>query len=372
MKKIVILVIFFGNCLASFSQNANFIISGRSLKLVNAGDVKLTLHNTNFENNASDSALSGESEFILTGLNETTVGGTFANNFQKLKIDKSGTSVLLGQHLDISQQLSLNSGNIDIGSKNLNLGSANILGGSDLSYIKTSGNGVLKRFLTEGEQLFPVGNTSYNPALLIQAGFSSDTFNVRVADKVTSDGSEVGNTLPHPFINRSWTIGANKSSGSNNVNIRLHWNEEHEINGFDDSSSFIVRHDGVNWEKLGGILGKAFDKNAHTVNNISHFSTFSVSSYSALVSNVLHRINKVYPIPFVSSFTIEIASKLVEKAQLRLYSINGSLVAENTMQLNIGLNKLIMNNLDKLLPDNYILVIATDKKIISKRVMKIR
>lgn len=372
MKNIILLALLTGTYLVSFSQNASFVISGSSIKLVNTGDIKLALHNTNFENNAADSAVQGDSEFILTGLNETTMGGLFANNFQKLKIDKIGSSVLLGHHLNVSHQLSLVAGNFDIRSHNLNLGTANLLGGSDLSYIKTSGEGVLKRFLKAGDQLFPVGNTSYNPALLTQAGTSSDTFNIRVADKVTGDGLGLGDLIPHPFVNRSWAIGATKSSGSNNVNIRLHWDEAHEINDFDDSSSFMVRHDGTKWEKLGGLLGSALDKSAHTVNGISHFSTFSVSSHALLVSNILHSLIKVYPIPFVSNFTIEIASKLDEKVQLRLYTISGKLVAERTMLLKIGLNKLVMSDLSQLLPDNYVLVIATNEKLISKRLVKIQ
>lgn len=371
MKKIILLVVLAGICLTTFSQNANFIITGSSLKLINTGGVKLLLHNTNFENNAADSSVQGDSELILTGSNEITMGGLFANSFHNLQIDKLGSAVILGHHLNISNQLTLNSGNVDIGSNNLNLGTGNLVGGSDSSYIKTSGSGVMKRYLTRGDQIFPVGNASYNPAVLTNTNSSSDTFNIRVMDNVTQDGSGLGFTLPFPFVKRSWSVGTSKTGGDNNVSIRLHWDKEQEMNGFTNAVSFMVRHDGANWEKLGSILGNAFDKNSHTVKGISHFSTFSISSHSELISNILQRINKVYPNPFTSSFTIEIASKLEERAKLRLYSISGNLVAESTMELKIGLNPIQMKNLDHLQPDNYILMVETNQQLFSKRIVKL-
>ncbi len=371
MKKITFLVLLVGAYSALYSQNANFIITGTSLKLINTGGVKLLLHNANFENNASDSAVQGESEFILAGSNETSLGGSFANSFQKLQINKEANSVLLGHHLNISKELSLVSGLIDIGLHSLIMGNANLIGGSDISYIKTSGIGVLKRNLTNMDQLFPVGNASYNPAVLTNSGTTNDTVNIRVIDNVTANGTGFGATLLLPFVKRSWSVGTNKPSGESKVNIRFHWDKAHEVNGFKDSSSFIVRHDGVKWEKLGGVLGNLINKSTQTVQGISQFSTFSISSHALFVSNIFHRLNKVYPNPFTTSFTIEIASKLVEKAKIRVYDLNGRLVAESTMDLNIGINTVQLNHLSQLTAGTYMLAVETNKQIISKRIIKL-
>ena len=372
MKKIIFTVVFVVICTMSFSQNANFIITGSSLKIINSGGVKLLLDNTNFENNASDSSIQGQSEFIITGINSTTMGGSFSNNFQNLQINKSGSAVMLSHHLNVSNLLTLTSGNIDIGSNDLNLGTANLVGGSDNSYVKTSGTGVLKRHLITGDQTFPVGNATYNPAILTNnSSTSSDTFNVRVTDNVTLDGTGLGITLQHPFVNRSWSVGATKLDENNNVTLRLHWEEEHEINGFNKANSFMVRHDGKNWEKLGGVLASTFDNNSHTVTDINHFSTFSISSHPLFISNVLHRINKIYPNPVISNLTIEIASKLEENANLKIYTINGSFIVENIIQLRIGLNTIQMNNLSHLQEGIYIICVETNQQVYSKRFIKI-
>lgn len=370
MKKIIFIATFVAMLTASYAQNANFIVTGSSIKIINSGGIKLLLHNTNYENNAADSSFQGESELILTGSNQTTMGGAFANNFQKLEINKSGSAVILGHFLNVSNQLMLTSGNIDIGSNNLNLGTANLIGGSDESYVKTSGSGVMKRYLTTGEHIFPVGNASYNPAVLTSSSLTtSDTFNVRVKDNVTHDGTGLGNTLPLPFVKRSWDIGE-ATQGGNNISVGLHWDEQHGINGFSNLNSFIVRHDGNSWEKMGGQLGSAFAKNSHTVHQIDDFSTFSISSHSELVSNVLHKINKIYPNPVISNLTIEIASKLEEKANLRIYAMNGSLIAERIIQLRIGLNTNQMNNLSHLQSGVYIICVETNQQVYTNRFIK--
>jgi len=371
MKTIILVLIIVGNYSSLFAQNANFILTGTSLKLTNSGGVKLVLDNANYENNASDSSLQGESELILTGSNQTTMGGLFANNFQKLQINKQENAVLLGHQLTVSQELSLVSGLIDIGPHSLNMGNSNLIGGSDDSYVQTSGTGVLKRNLTNGDQLFPVGNASYNPAVLTNTRTTNDTVTIRVIDNVTADGTGFGNTLSLPFVKRSWSVGTNKPSGENKVSMRLHWDEAHEVNGFNDSSSFIVRHDGVNWERLGGTLGNVMNKSTHTVHEISQFSTFSISSHAFLVSNVLPRLIKIYPNPFTTSFTIEIASKLAEKAKVSVYGINGQLLIESAFDLNIGINTVELNQLSQLAVGTYVFAVESNNQVISKRIIKL-
>ena len=371
MKKIILLVVLLGNYFSILAQNANFILTGTSLKLTNSGGVKLVLDNANYENNASDSSLQGESDLILTGSNQTTMGGLFANNFQKLQINKQENSVLLGHELTVSQELSLVSGLIDIGAHSLNMGNANLRGGSDNSYVQTSGTGVLKRNLTNGDQLFPVGNISYNPAILTNTGTTNDTVIIRVIDNVTADGTGFGNTLSLPFVKRSWSVETNKPSGENKVSMRFHWDKSHEVNGFNDSSSFVVRHDGANWERLGGTLGNVLNKSTHTVHGISQFSTFSISSHALLVSNVLPRLIKTYPNPFTTVFTIEIASKIAEKAKISVYGINGQLLIESTFDLNIGINTVELNQLSQLAAGTYVFAVETNNQVISKKIMKL-
>lgn len=371
MKKIILVATLIAILDPTYAQNANFIITGSSIKIINSGDVKFLLHNTNYENNAADSTFQGESELILTGSNQTTMGGVFANNFQKLQINKSGSAVMLGHILNVSNQLMLTSGNIDIGSNNINLGTADLIGGSDESYVKTSGSGVMKRYLTTGDNIFPVGNASYNPAVLTSNSLTtSDTFNVRVIDNVTHDGTGIGNTIPLPFVKRSWDIGET-TQGGDNISVGLHWDEQHGINSFSNINSFIVRHDGNGWEKMGGQLGSEFAKNSHAIHDIENFSTFSISSHPELVSNILHRINKIYPNPVISNLTIEIASKLEEKANLRIYAINGSFITENIIQLTIGLNTIQMNNLSHLKAGSYIICVETNQQVYSKKFIKI-
>jgi hypothetical protein len=122
---------------------------------------------------------------------------------------------------------------------------------------------------------FPVGNSTYNPAMITNTG-TADNFSVRVVDNVTTNGTGVGATTTEAVVNRTWMI-SEATTGGSNATLRLYWNGTgEEINAFSPASAFMAHYVAASsmWDNVGGTVGAGYVES--TGNN--SFSPFTISS----------------------------------------------------------------------------------------------
>jgi hypothetical protein len=242
--------------------NATLTLAGGTLSI--AGD---------WTNNGTFSGSTGTVSF--NGSGTATLGGSSSTTFTILSMDKNG-SVSLAVPVTVSASLALNNGIIDLGANNLTLGAATVTGGSATSYVKTTSSGVLSRNVASSAITFPVGNSSYNPAVLTNNG-TSDIFSVRVLDNVTDNGTAIGTTTAYATVKRTWMI-SEATTGGSNAGVRLYWNGAgEEINSFTSATAFVAHYSsaGSLWENMGGTVGSGY---VESIDPITSFSPFSISS----------------------------------------------------------------------------------------------
>ena len=254
----------------SGSANDILIESGASLGLSTA-----TLSvSGNWTNNGTFTPGSGTIAFVGTSGNQS-ITKTGGETFTYITVNKASGNVILANNVTVVGGLTLTSGKVELGTNNLNLGSASLTGGSSSSYVKTASTGILSRNVAGTATTFPIGNGSYNPATLTNAG-TADVFSLRVIDNVTSNGTGAGATTTEAVVNRTWML-EEATVGGSNVTLRLQWNGAGEqINTFSPSSAFIAHYIAGSsmWDNIGGTVGADYVESA----GITSFSPFTISS----------------------------------------------------------------------------------------------
>jgi hypothetical protein len=231
----------------------------------------------NWVNNGTFTSNTGN-EVVFNGTGASTIGGSGANNFYKLTMNKGTATAVttLATALNtVTNELALTSGILDIAGYDLDLASNTVSGGlTSASYVRTSGAGVFIRTVGSSATLFPIGKSAYNPATLTNSG-TSDKYSIRVLDNVTSDGTGVGTTTTKAVVNRTWMISEAVANGSN-VSLKLNWNGGEGINTFVEANAFMAHYESASsmWDNIGGTVGSGFV----TATGITSFSPFTVSS----------------------------------------------------------------------------------------------
>jgi len=197
----------------SGTENANYMNN-----TLNSQNGRIELYGTmlvggNWENNSNTqnvfTQFGPNGEIIFNGTADQTIGGTTSTNFPELSVDGY---VILNQDFQISDNLNLNNGALDIGDYNLiidNLGNLTSTSGfSENAMIIADGNGqVLLTVPSTGEYFIPVGTNNgtliFSP---INLNFLSGTFNnSQLAINVYNQKHPL-NESSADFLNRYWTI----------------------------------------------------------------------------------------------------------------------------------------------------------------------
>lgn len=186
--------------------------------------------------------------------------------------------VYLQRPLTINNDLSLFNGKVILQQYDLTV-MGEVVGGSTGKYIQTTGIGGTAGSLVmpvSGSRLFPVGNNSYNPAILQQGGYS--LLKVRVEDWVLSQGSG-GSPVIAGIVSRSWHIGG---AVSGNLNLSLQWAAIDEWPGFDRSACYVSQYTGANWQSFSPGPASGGDPYLRSRPGISSAGVFAIASGSAL------------------------------------------------------------------------------------------
>ncbi len=273
LKYIILIMtgLFLGN--NTWSQDGVRITGGH---LVQNGGY-LVVKDANFINNADYSASAGTVVMKGTASDANSmIAGTSTTTFHNLTINKSSNNVILGNNVNIDNNVSLLLGFLDIQDNDLTINSsASMSDYSFESFVKTSGVGTLIREVGSSAVDFPVGASSYTPASLTNLG-TTDWYDIRVLDEVYTDGTS-GSVVTADNLDVTWFINESTIGGSN-VNLTLQWYTLNELSGFDRNNCFISRYDGSDW--IEHTSGAAAGSNPYTTGlaSITAFSPFTVSS----------------------------------------------------------------------------------------------
>lgn len=205
----------------------------------------------------------------------------FSTQVKDWTMNGSG-EVVLGSSINIQGEVTLTSGVINLGDYSF-IAQGTLLGGSSSSFFKTSGTGVLHRFISgNGSYLFPIGDSLFAPITvhLASGNYSSATLSVTTkGEKIpTLNGNHTS------FLNRYWSV---EPSGITNpvYNISYSYNN-HDLllNGASEGDLVPIKKSGRQWYKPQSVLfpdGIATgtyqtdtQNNVLSWNNLTEFSLF--------------------------------------------------------------------------------------------------
>jgi len=148
------------------------------------------------------------------------------------------------------------------------------------SYVKTNGTGKLRiRIKNNISNIFPVGNSAYNPVTITNKTGATDTFSVQLLDTVYYNGSSSG-SIVNTRVNKTWNIFKNNANTGSGVNFLFAWNAN-DIKGT-LTNPIMNHHNGTRWEipTMGTttISGNSLTYNGYT----GTFSPFAIGGSSTI------------------------------------------------------------------------------------------
>jgi hypothetical protein len=234
----------------------------------------------NFAQNASGAYLStatawlwfmGTANQTIQSVNSLTISNLRISNNNKLQAQNN---------LTISNQLHFSTNSkLELGNFSLDIPSGNFTGYNTNAYIVTNGTGVVQTAFAAGDiKEIPVGNSTYNPVILLSNSGATDNFSFRVEDAVYTNGTS-GAPLTQRAVNRTWHINESVTGG-NDMDISLEWDAAQELASFARANSSIMHWDGAVWDfgAYMAALNAGGTRWGQTRSAVTNFSPFSVSS----------------------------------------------------------------------------------------------
>lgn len=225
--------------------NEGSIENKNAAKVANDGNIYL---DANFnQTSAATYTGSATSWLWFEGGGDQYITGNAVFEIAKLRVD-NGNRLVLSAPVNVTSQIDLtNNGNIELGNFDLDFSGAAVTGYDANNYVVTNGSGQLRRFMVPGDvQVFPVGNSTFNPVTLTSLGADNDTYSVRVQD-IVYDNGVAGNPETQNIVNRTWFVSEADEGGAV-IDITVEWDETEELMGFDRSQSGLAHWDGSQWE----------------------------------------------------------------------------------------------------------------------------
>ena len=236
-------------------NNSNVVL--KDMNLVNDGNLTASV---------STLAFTGNSTNIISGINSPT--------FDSLAINKTSGAVQLEQAISIGSHLELSAGLLDLQDSDANFATnATIGNASSNTYVQTSGAGTLVQQVSDSDVIFPIGNSSYNPAILNNDGGTSDFYALRVRDELLEDGT-MGDTVTNYAVNRIWEINEQTADGSN-LDITLMWDDADEV-GTSGSDYVQANYNGIWTTVAAGAAGSTLGLNSLSSTNNSSLGDYAI------------------------------------------------------------------------------------------------
>ncbi len=256
------------------SALGNILKTGQS-PLIIIGDLKfsgdLTVDNASFG--------TGTLELVGSG-NQTVSSNNGLIQVQNLQINKDDSDDLiqLQSPLQVTNQLDLTNGKIDLNGNNLAFSQLN--GGSSTSYVITGNSFLQKNNISVGTHLLPMGTSvDYTP---VTVSFASGSFVNAVLEANTKSSKISGLSEEQEyFLNRSWNVEA--TGASNFVyNIQLQYAASDIFGEGDEATIFPVKwSNGVWYKPAGADFANATEMGTSAIDPASKILTWNgLSSFS--------------------------------------------------------------------------------------------
>ena len=191
----LIILFFFTGLTVSNLAAQQLKVTGGYLKINNSSVV---LKDMNLINDGNLTA--SVSTVAFTGTSTSTISGINSPTFDSLAINKTSGAVQLEQSINIDSHLELSAGLLDLQDSDASLAADATIGNpSSTTYVQTSGAGTLVQQVADSDVTFPIGNSSYNPAILNNDGGTSDFYALRVRDELLEDGT-MGDAVTSSYV----------------------------------------------------------------------------------------------------------------------------------------------------------------------------
>ncbi|TNE65505.1 MAG: hypothetical protein EP344_03010 [Bacteroidetes bacterium] len=205
--------------------------------------------------------------------NSTVTSGGYA--FYNLSLNKTSANLLLADNMTNGNSLDFQAADNYVVLGDYNLQVADIIGYGATRHVRTTGAGFLVRTVDGAPVVFPVGNTSYNPVTLTNAGVS-DLYRVRVAGNVLNNGY-AGTAYTTNVVDRTWFIEETVPGGSD-LSLQLQWNGSEELSGFDRTMSYMSHFEGGTWDSQAAGAAGGADPYTQSRTGITALSPFAILS----------------------------------------------------------------------------------------------
>ena len=323
----------------------------------------LVLNNNNLSfNGSSDFATTGTgnisstsgSNISFSSSNNFTGGLRFASggntvNTLTVHMSDSSKTAMIASDLNVSGQLKLQVGKLNVGSSNLTIMTGALVnGGASTSYVVTNSTGRLSMHLVANTlDTFAVGSMAHFAPAIVAANSSSASGDVSlsVIDGVYTNGvSGAMASATQPVVATTWYIASSASSGIN-YTIQLMWSTNMEVNGFHRTNAYISHYTGSAWDATvsGSATLTASGMYSLSRSGITSLSPFTVADKNARlgVTNVYANNDmSIYPNPVSDVLYIKSTTK-VDKVSI--YDMTGHLI--KVVNLNTNTNAIPVNEL---------------------------
>lgn len=270
----------------AYSNPAPIFTSNTSVNnLIVETGATLTIDNNSFLSVAgnlsgSGSAL-GSGTIQLDGFVPQSING--ALTFNRLSVSNNN-NVQLNASITINNNLSLNVGKIILGSNNLNMSStATFTGGSSNNYVQAGNNpltsGSIVQVVGNSPITYPIGNTSFTPISITNAGTPS-SLSIRCFEDVLAGGTSGVSMATNGRLNKTWVVAPSTNIGLN-ITTTVNWNSFDENSGFNRNAAAIGRNPNTGniWFRVSPTaMASGTNPYTLTATNITSLSSFSVFS----------------------------------------------------------------------------------------------
>ncbi|MCW3124421.1 MAG: hypothetical protein JWO03_79 [Bacteroidetes bacterium] len=249
--------------------------------------------------------------------------------------------VTLGTDLNVAGKLSLYGGYMDLDSSfALRVhGADSVSGGSDASYIATSGTAMvwmkMNNQASDNARTIPVGTrTRYAPIRISNLGQAAANYGAIAHAGIWSAGtSGTDISATSSSINTSWNVESDAATG-NNVTIEAYWNQSMEVNQFNNHNTYISHYTNGAWDTYAGAQSVAQANGFSSVlrTGITSFSPFAVFSNPDTIAgpngvkDLVSDVVSIYPNPAINNITVTVTDPAIYH-DVKVFDITGQQVA---------------------------------------------
>jgi len=194
------------------------------------GDVELKgdLINTSgsiHQNSLGKLTFNGTSAQLISGANPTTF-------YCAVEVDNALGVSITGSDQVLDSVLTLTSGSVTLNGNSLTMSDEGITGASTSQYIVTNGAGELKSAVGATDVTFPVGNATFNPVVLNNAG-TPDTYGVVATDVLPTNWTPADHAVAV-----AWAV-SEAASGNSDLTVKPYWADANEQTSFDNTDCAV-------------------------------------------------------------------------------------------------------------------------------------